>query len=159
MDSIDEHNEKHLFRNLYGETLLTNLFFSKQNIENIQNVIKLLIYRQTNMIIDKQSYNELMVIMRSLFLEHSRHPKLLTENMEERQKRDLLQKYTNEVSRLNQLVINTVVPKVISQMQQYITYLQDSTAPPFQQQRPTNESIAGQREYKSITQVLLGTKL
>ena len=39
-DGLSDSNTKYLFKNLYGETLLTSLFFSKLNILNIQNVIK-----------------------------------------------------------------------------------------------------------------------
>jgi hypothetical protein len=68
--------------------------------------------------------------------------------------------YTAEVSRLNQLVIDYVYPNVLSQLQQYIVYLKDASTVPYQDQQPvSSDNVKGQREYRSITQVLLGTQL
>ena len=156
---LSETNTKYIFRNLYGETLLTSLFFSKKNIDNLQNVIKYLVYKETSYTIDDQSVNELLIIMRSIFLEYSAHPKLIDENMSIDEKNMLLQKYTNEVKRLNELVINTVVPKIVSQMLQYVNYLKDASQQPQYMDRPVNDSVSGERQYRSVTSVLTGSDL
>lgn len=158
-NKLSGSNTRHIFRNLYGETLLTFLFFSKKNIENIQNVIKYIIHKETNYVIDNQSVNELLIIMRSIFLEYSAHPKLIDEKMSDDEKKILLEKYTKEVARLNDIVINTIVPKVVSQMIQYINYLKDASQQPTYMDRPTNENVSGQRVYRSITEVLTGSNL
>ena len=152
-------NTRHLFKNLYGETLLTFLFFSEKNIDNIQNLIKFLVYRETKYVVDKQSYTELMIIMRSIFLEYSAHPPLIDENMSSEIKERLFKKYTDEVGRLNDIVVTSIVPKVISQLQQYLDYLRDASEQPYQIDTPKNESISGERQYRSVTQVLLGGNL
>jgi hypothetical protein len=158
-DDLSENNTRYLFKNLYGETLLTSLFFSKLNILNIQNVIKFNVHKETNYIIDKQSMNELMIIMRAVFLEYSRHPKLITPDMSQNEKDILLMKYKMEVSRLNTIVINQVVPNIVSQLQQYIDYLKDASEQPYYMDKPQNVSIKGQKQYRSITQVLTGSDL
>lgn len=158
-DGLSESNTRYLFKNLYGETLLTSLFFSKLNILNIQNVIKFNVHKETNYIIDKQSMNELMIIMRAVFLEYSRHPKLITPDMRQNEKEILLMKYKMEVSRLNTIVINQVVPNIVSQLQQYIDYLRDASEQPYYMDKPKNVSIKGQKQYRSITQVLTGSDL
>ena len=158
-DGLSDSNTKYLFKNLYGETLLTSLFFSKLNILNIQNVIKFNVHKETNYIIDKQSMNELMIIMRAVFLEYSRHPKLITPDMPKNEKDVLLMKYKMEVSRLNAIVINQVVPNIVSQLQQYIDYLKDASEQPYYMDKPKNVSIKGQKQYRSITQVLTGSDL
>lgn len=158
-DGLSESNTRYLFKNLYGETLLTSLFFSKLNILNIQNVIKFNVHKETNYIIDKQSMNELMIIMRAVFLEYSRHPKLITPDMQQNEKDILLMKYKMEVSRLNTIVINQVVPNIVSQLQQYIDYLRDASEQPYYMDKPKNVSIKGQKQYRSITQVLTGSDL
>jgi hypothetical protein len=152
-------NTRHLFRNLYGETPLTFLFFSKENINNIQNVIRHLIYKEIFQVIDTQNLTELMIIMRSIFLEYHRHPKLLTPNMSESEKSKLTKQYTDEVSRLNDLVINDTVPKIISQLQQYIDYLKDCSTPRSIMEKPESTSVTGTRNIRSVTNVLLGTTL
>lgn len=156
---LSKSNTRQLYKNLYGETLLTQMFFSEANIQNIQKLIRFLIHKETGYVIDNQSNNELLTIMRSLFLEYSAHPKLITDDMTQSERNELLKKYTEEVARLNQIVINDTVPRVASQLQQYLDYLRDASQPPKQMEPPMNVSIAGQRQYRSVTQVLLGSEL
>lgn len=158
-NELSGSNTRFLFKNLYGETPLTFLFFSKDNIINIQNVIKMLVYKQMNYVIDNQSIIDLEIIMRSLFLAYSEHPLLIDEQMPDIQKQQLLVLYTNEVARLNDLVITTVVPLVCSQLQQYLVYLHDSSTNIEPIPRSVNVSNAGKRTYRSITNVLTGSSL
>lgn len=156
---ISQNNTKQVFKNIYDNTLLTEMYFSKQNIQNIQNIIKYLVHKETNYVVDDQSYTELLIVMRSIFLEYSAHPPYIHNDMSQSAKNELYKKYTIEVDRLNQIVVNSIVPKIISQLQQYIDYLKDASTQPTQIERPQNESIAGQRQYRSITQVLIGGNL
>lgn len=158
-DKLSGSNTRHLFKNLYGETPLTFLFFSKDNTDNIQNVIRMLVYKQMNYTIDNQSVIDLQIVMRSIFLAYSEHPLLINENMAEKQKNELLILYTNETARLNELVIDTVVPKICSELQQYLSYLKDSATPIQPIPRSINVSSAGERAYRSITNVLTGNAL
>jgi|UniRef100_A0A6C0AMN3 hypothetical protein len=153
---ISGSNTRFLFKNLYGETPLTFLFFSDKNIKNIQNLIKLNVHKQINYIIDDQSNNELMIIMRSIFLEYSLHPALISEEMSETERQILFKKYTNEVDRLNKIVVQEIVPKIVSQIQQYVDYLRDASQQPYYMDKPKNESVKGQKQYRSVTQVLSG---
>ena len=155
-NKVSGSNTRYLFKNLYGETPLTFLFFSDKNIENIQNILRYNVYKETKYIIDNQSTNELMIIMRSLFLEYSAHPKLLDESMSDDEKRLLLEKYTIEVARLNKIVVDAILPKVVSQIQQYVDYLRDAGKQPYQMDNPKNESVQGMKQYRSATQVLFG---
>ena len=155
-NKVSGSNTRYLFKNLYGETPLTFLFFSDKNIENIQNILRYNVYKETKYIIDNQSTNELMIIMRSLFLEYSAHPKLLDESMSDDEKRQLLEKYTIEVARLNKIVVDAILPKVVSQIQQYVDYLRDAGKQPYQMDNPKNESVQGMKQYRSATQVLFG---
>lgn len=155
---ISGSNTRFLFKNLYGETPLTFLFFSDKNIKNIQNLIKLNVYKQIKYTIDDQSNNELMIIMRSIFIEYSLHPPLITEEMNDNERQLLFKKYTNEVDRLNKIVLQEILPKVVSQIQQYVDYLRDASQQPYYMDKPVNESVKGQKQYRSITQVLSGGK-
>uniref|UniRef100_A0A6C0E0K5 Minor capsid protein P8 central region domain-containing protein n=1 Tax=viral metagenome TaxID=1070528 RepID=A0A6C0E0K5_9ZZZZ len=155
-NKLSKSNTKALFRGLYGETLLTYLFFSEKNVMNIQNLIKMIVSRETGYVVDNQSNNELLIIMRSIFLEYSAHPKLIDPSMSSDEKADLYKKYTEEVRRLNDIVINSIVPKLISQMIQYVTYLQDASEQPKYMDRPINDSVSGKKDYRSITDVLTG---
>lgn len=155
---ISGSNTRFLFKNLYGETPLTFLFFSDKNIKNIQHLIKLNVHKQINYIIDDQSNNELMIIMRSIFLEYSSHPALISEEMSETERQILFKKYTNEVDRLNQIVVREIIPRIVSQIQQYVDYLRDASQQPYYMDKPKNESVKGQKQYRSVTQVLSGGK-
>jgi hypothetical protein len=155
-DEVSGSNTRYLFKNQWGETPLTFLFFSGKNIDNLQNLIKFVTYNQIGQLIDKQSDTELMIIMRSIFLEYSAHPKLPDESMTQDELDVLFKKYTNEVARLNELVVNAVVPMIASQLQQYMDYIKDASQQPYQRENPKSDSIAGQKEYRSITQVLTG---
>lgn len=152
-------NTNSVFKNLYGETLLTFLFFSQKNVQNIQKLIRMVVYKHTKEIIDQQSNSELLVIMRSIFLAYSQHPKLIDESMSETEKKRLLNLYTKEVDRLNLLVIDTCVPLVVSQLQQYLVYLNDASSPLRVMEKPLSTSVKGTKSYRSQTQVLLGGDL
>jgi hypothetical protein len=155
---ISGSNTRHLFKNLYGETPLTFIFFSKDNIQNIQKLIRYNVYKEVNQVIDDQSLNELMIIMRSIFLEYHAHPPLFNENMSDSEKQKLNQLYLIEVKRLNLIVLNDILPRVLSGMQQYLDYLKDISKAPTQIERPAFEN-SRQRDYRSVTQVLLGSTL
>ncbi len=157
--AISGSNTRHLFKNLYGETLLTFLFFSSDNVKNIQNLIKYLVHKEMGYIVDDQDPTELLIIMRSIFLEYSAHPPLINEDTPDDVRAKLLKKYTAEVTRLNEIVVNQIIPKVVSQLQQYLDYLRDSSQQPPQMDLPKNVNISGEREYRSVTQVLLGGSL
>lgn len=156
---IYTNNTKQLLKNTYDNTLLTAMFFSRSNITSIQNIIKYLVHKETNNVIDSQSYSELLIIMRAIFLEYSAHPPYITNDLSQEEKVKLYKKYTSEVDRLNQIVANSIVPRIISQLKQYISYLKDASTQPSQMERPRNENIAGQKQYRSITQVLMGGDL
>lgn len=159
-DEIAGSNTKYMSKNIFEETLLSFLYFSKENVNNIQNVVKYNIFKQTNKIIDSQNTTELLIIMRSVYLEHSAHPPIIHDEMDEQLKSELIKLYTAEVQRLNQLVIDYVYPNVLSQLQQYVSYLRDASSQPYQQNQPTSsDNVKGQRKYRSVTQVLLGTEL
>lgn len=158
-DELSNTNTKHLFKNLYGETQLTSLFFSKENIINLQNVIKMLVYKQMNYVIDNQSMINLQVVMRSIFLAYNEHPPYINDKMSIDQKKSILKLYTNETARLNELVINEIVPRICSELQQYLHYLKDSSRSLQTIPRSVNTSTSGTRTYRSITNVLTGSSL
>lgn len=156
---VSGSNTRFLFKNLYGETPLTFLFFSKDNIRNIQNLTKMLVYKQMNHVISDQNVTDLQIILRSVFLAYSEHPPLLDETMPKEKINLLLKMYTQEVAKLNQLVIDTIVPKICSQVQQYLDFLRDSGTPLRTIPRAQSTSIAGTKAYRSATNVWLGTPL
>ena len=101
-----------------------------------------------------------VIIMRSIYFEYNNHPPILSDKMNQITIQKILPLYTNEVSRLNQLVVDYIYPHVLSGLEQYICYLRDASTVPYQHNTPSSkDNITGQREYRSITQTLLGTNL
>lgn len=157
-NEISGNSVKYALKNLDDGSPLAFAFFSKRNIDNLQNIIKHIVYKNTGYTIDKQSYNELLVVMRSIYIDYHKHPDVFNDKMTSDQRAILSLRYQKEIARLNEVVINMIVPKIVSQLQQYVDYLRDSNNNT-QIDRPEFSTIKGEREYRSITEVLLGSQL
>jgi hypothetical protein len=106
------------FRNategLWNETILSDLFFSQQNIQIIQNGIRAGVYKMSNgqYVIGPQDCDALKIIMRSIFLQYSANqPTNITE----------------QITGLNQMVINYCIEQVYGEAQGYVKYLDDAS--------------------------------
>lgn len=96
---------------------LSRAFFSKQNIDMIQNGIRAGVYQMSNQqfVIGNQSYDELKIIMRAIYLQHSVN---LATNL------------SQQIQELNQMVLEYCVPRVFGEAKGYMKYLHDvSTLP------------------------------
>lgn len=88
------------------------IFFSRRNIDLLQEGIRYSIYVKSckKYTIDRQSDEELKIIMRSIYLEHANpSPKDIFE----------------EVRRLNTFVIDFCVPRILQEIHMYIFYKND----------------------------------
>lgn len=121
------------------------LYFSKENIDELQRLIRYKVYISTNkqFIIDNQNETELVIVMRAMFLQYSKLP-------------DDYSKYKQEINRINSLVINKTLPDIISGVKQYVGYIKDSTQNYIPISRGTNQSIAGEKTLRSVSDVLVG---
>lgn len=92
-----------------SNTPLSNLFFSKNNIDKIQLLIITKVYRDSNkrFKINKQSEQELLIIMRSYYLQYSKN---LNNNI------------SKEINSLNNMVVDWSVKNIISNIEQYLSY-------------------------------------
>jgi hypothetical protein len=90
-------------------TALSDAFFSRENIQQLQNGIRAGVYDMSNgqYTIGEQSCDELMMIMRSTFLQSSLN-----------QPHDVRQ----QIATLNGLVLDYAVAQVYSEAQGYIKY-------------------------------------
>ena len=113
---------------MFNPTLLSETYFSLENIEIIQNAIRANIYEKTNKkyIIDKQDYDQLKIIMRSIFLQNSLHQ---NNNIKE------------QITSLNEIVIDYCVPKVYSELMAYIKYKEDITTLAVPMNHPIHLSV------------------
>jgi hypothetical protein len=102
---------------LWDETVLSDLFFSNENIQIIQNGIRAGVYYKSNKqyVIGYQDCEPLKIIMRSVYLTHATNQK---ENI------------TLQIVALNDIVLNYCIRQVYSEAQGYVKYIQDvSTLP------------------------------
>ena len=107
---------------------LNSLFFSDLNIKALQEGIRYSIFVKTQKTIDNQSERELRVIMRSIYLQYGRN---------------MVNNILSQVKELNKKVLDYVIPKIIVEINQYQTYLQDASALPIPMNRGQNTSTTG----------------
>jgi len=121
-------------RGIQENSILSKTFFSKQNMDIIQNKLKWLVYENSNRqyIIGKQDENELLIIMRSVYLENSKN---LPVSIKE------------QVGFLNEKVYEDIFPKLYSNVQQYISYLADASNPYKIMDRPEYINQSGTKTY------------
>jgi hypothetical protein len=93
-------------------THLSVTFFSPENVTLVESGIKKEVYRLSNEthLIDKQDYDQLYMIMRSLFLEHARHQE---------------GNIPKQIQELNQRVIAYCAPRILTEIVSYIHYKKD----------------------------------
>lgn len=120
MDSALEH--------AIGGNQLNNLYFSNENISAIQHGIRYTVFKETDKVIDVQDERELLVVMRSIYLQYGKN---LPSNI------------VSQVKQLNKRVLETVIPKIITEMNQYQTYLRDASALPIPLDRGESTSSKG----------------
>lgn len=109
---------------------LSEVFFSRENIEALQQGIRYLVYEKSckKHIIDRQSEDDLRVVMRSIYLQNAVNlPYMILE----------------QVRALNQKVLEFVVPRVLEEIKMYIDYKQRVSTLPVPMARSENTSVAG----------------
>ena len=148
-----------IVRSFVGTTLLTFTFFSNENVDKIQNMIRYLVHKYTSQIVGPQDYTELLVIMRSMYLQYANNPPDLQDGQSPKVQQEIKQMTTQEVLRLNKLVILDAVPRVVSGLQQQLSYLNDASQPYGGNDlriMPISTSIKGEKELRTPTQVFFG---
>ena len=94
------------------DTLLSNAFFSAQNIKIIQNGIRAGVYKRSNgqYLVGEQNPDELKIIMRSVFLQHSKN---------------LAIDIPKQIAELNDIVLDFAIHQVYGEAEGYMKYKRD----------------------------------
>lgn len=106
------------FRNptegLWDETRLSVTFFSKQNIQILQNGIRAGVYKKSNgqYTIGPQDCDSLKIVMRSVYLQHAANQ---------------ANNITEQINQLNKMVLNYCIEQVYSEAQGYMKYIDDAS--------------------------------
>jgi hypothetical protein len=111
---------------------LARLFFSKDNINILQEGIRFMVYKESGgkHIIGRQSEIELKVVMRSVFFDYAKHLKY-----------DML----GQTKDLNAIVLKEVVPKIVTEVDMYERYKRDVTTLADPMPRSLNMSMKGSK--------------
>jgi Family of unknown function (DUF5761) len=99
---------------LWDDTKLSDIFFSKGNIQILQNGIRAGVYEKSNgqYTIGQQDCDSLKIIMRSVFLQNAANQ---------------AHNISGQVAELNKIVLNYCIQQVYSEAQGYMKYLEDAS--------------------------------
>jgi len=129
--AVGKDAQKDMLRGNWESNKLSDVYFSTQNIDAVQNAIRSAVYRLSadkQWVIDNQSADELQIVMRGLFYQYAKN---LPSNI------------PGQIAELNQLVVDWCVPKIISEIQHYQYYLTDISHMPVPLQHAQSMSSAG----------------
>ena len=120
-------------RNIHSNSEVARVYFSKENIDLLQDMIRYQVYEQSNKqhVVARQSDTELEIIMRHFYLTYGKN-----------QCDDI----TGQVAELNTYVVNECVPMIISSVEQYLAYRLRITQQPVPLARSVNVSSAGSKQ-------------
>jgi hypothetical protein len=129
------------FRNptegIWNDTILSQVFFSRENVQIIQNGIRAGVYQRSNnqYLIGPQDCDSLKIIMRSVFLQNASN---LPNNVQE------------QIAELNKIVLNYCIQQVYSEAQGYMKYVDDVSTLAVPIAHPVQASNTGREiEFKS----------
>ncbi len=111
-------------------TPLNQAYFSPANVQIVQNKIRKAVYDRSNgeFVIDNQSVDELMIVMRAIYLQYGRN---------------LPTQIPEQIAALNQMVADWCVPKILAECSMHQTYLHDIQNLPVPMQSPVYMSMKG----------------
>lgn len=113
-----------------SKTGLSDMYFSQSNIDYLQNNIISGIFNMSNTKICKQSETELLIIMRSIFIQNAKH---LDYNFQE------------QINELNSHVLSYSIKNIDSSIKQYNGYIDNITKEQTVMNMPQNVSIKGDK--------------
>ena len=121
------------------QSVLSKQYFSDKNIKRIQKKIKDEISIRTNFeyrMDDDQDEQDLIIAMTAIFKTHARH---------------LPKNPNRQIKRLNNDVIDYIIPDMITSIKQHYSYLKEINEPIKPIMRPMNVSSAGSKTLPSIS--------
>ena len=122
----------------WDETILSKNYFSKENIQIIQNGIRAGVYEKSNKqyLIGPQDCESLKIVMRSVFLQNAiNNPGNIAQ----------------QIADLNQIVLDFCINQVYAEARGYLQYLTDVSTLPTPIGLPTLVSQNDKRNYRMPT--------
>ena len=126
----DEAAKADMIRGNWEPNALNQTFFSPPNVQIVQNLIRKRVYDESpdKNVIDPQSTDELLIVMRSMYLTYGRNEPF---------------KIKEQIIELNNRVADWSVPRILSEISMYKTYIRDATTLPVPLSHPVNISSSG----------------
>lgn len=123
-----------------SKTPVSIIFFSRKNVDYLQYLMKKIVYKETGHIIGRQSDEELLIIMRSIYLSDSKN---------------LPYEITKQVAELNRKVIEySVYDEILPKVKGYATYLYDNFRTNVVLPRPKYLSQSGARINRGFSDLI-----
>ena len=135
--SMSNNFKNEALKTIHQSTNLSEIFFSKQNIDYIQNKVQISVLNQTNgkHRIGRQSDTELSIVMRSIYLQFARNSDT-----------DI----RGQITELDNKVVDECVPTILSGIEQYLKYKTDVSTLRKPMEMPQSFNSKGEKslEYK-----------
>jgi hypothetical protein len=131
--TAEQNFQGDMLRGNWEKNNLSDVFFSQQNVQIVQNLIRKDVYERSGSkgyVIDDQSVDELKIIMRAMYYQYSRN---------------LPYDIAGQVAELNQRVVDWSAPHIMSAVDHYYYYIKDIESMPVPLTHPVNISRAGTR--------------
>lgn len=112
-------------------TELNQAFFAKDNLDRLQEEVRQRVYQASGSkqwVIDRQSDDEMKIIMRGVYLQNARHRVGETQQ---------------ELAELNETVLTFAVKDVMTAVEHYMTYVQTLAEPVTPLDQPNASSMRG----------------
>jgi hypothetical protein len=129
---MDDTYSHEAVKGLIYNTPVSDLFFSANNIDALQQGIRYSVYRASGKhhVIGRQSDVDLILIMKGTYMEHAQHISGHT---------------VGQVKRLNKHVLDYVVPRILTEVDTYLKYRHDVSTLPVPMERAPMMSQKGTR--------------
>jgi hypothetical protein len=118
---------------IFEKNILSQVYFSAENIKIIQNAIRAGVYKMSNnkFVVAPPNIDNLKIIMRSVYLQYATHD---------------LENIKKEVEKLNGIVCDYAIPATYNEAVGYLRYCEDQSTLVVPLERPLNHD----REYKQL---------
>lgn len=117
-------------RGMLTPTPLSDLFFSTENVEALQQGIRYRVFTETKKVVDRQSDDELAIYMRAVYLQEARH---------------LPTDLVAQVRELNASVLKQAVANIVSNVKQHEKYIHDVSTLPIPLEKGLSTNVKGNK--------------
>jgi len=127
-DTLFKNNSQVSLKGIVEQSKTSEIFFSEANIDIIQQTIRYQIFKRNDKIISRQSENELIIVMRSIFLQYGDSGPTDDELVQE------------NIKKLNTRVIAYCVNNISNQLEQHDLYIENINNLPVPLDNPAYEN-------------------